>query len=262
MLAQSSITFPNFEKDPAKLLILELQQRLRMLQLACYMLKIPVLIIIDGFDFSGRTDVVKILSEKMDPRGYRVYPILDRVVEEYLYPFMWKYWKIIPENGNIAVYLSSYYSELINARFFKKIKSKQLENYLDECKKFEQQLTTNNLLLVKLFLYIDHAEQNHRLKKLSSKKSTSWSISNNQYLINKKYERWYAIANEILAQTSYSFAPWSILYATNKKSTQIGALTLIKQKIESRVIIQEMSPDLIDSLNTGLPIKNNTGDFQ
>ena len=85
--------------------LLEAQQALRKYN------KSPVIIIFAGVDGAGKGETVNLLNEWMDPRWIttRAYDLPTQ--EEQERPEMWRYWRDLPANGKIGLFLSSWYSK-------------------------------------------------------------------------------------------------------------------------------------------------------
>ncbi|ASM49600.1 hypothetical protein PESP_a1489 [Pseudoalteromonas espejiana DSM 9414] len=72
----------------------QLQKRMLHIQQAYFRQGLRAIIVIEGWDASGKGGAIRRLTEKLDPRGYRVYPITAPSSEEqskhYLYRFQKK----------------------------------------------------------------------------------------------------------------------------------------------------------------------------
>ena len=69
--------------------------------------KVPVLILFAGVDGAGKHETVDLLSEWMDPRWLRTRAYGEPTEEEKLRPKMWKYWRDLPGEGEIGLFLSA-----------------------------------------------------------------------------------------------------------------------------------------------------------
>lgn len=236
LVEQAQRDVPKIDKTQAKAQVKELQQQLWLLQHACFKLGIPVLVIVDGFQMSGRSSTTQVMSKRMDPRGYRVHAMLStRVTEDLYYPFMHRYWTTIPELGKIVVFDGSYYTEVVKARLNNRLRKRHLEALVTEFESFERQLANSGMIVVKLFLYLSKTKQKERFTKLSGKESTSWMISSREKMWVKKYDEFYTLTDQIVEQTNFSFAPWQIINASSKTGSEVAVLTAVKKAVEERI---------------------------
>ena len=90
--------------------IKELGEQLGELQRVCREKKIPVMIAFEGYGAAGKGLQIGNLIQALDPRGFKVYAVKNETEEEWMHPFMWRFWTKIPEKGRIAIFDTSWYS--------------------------------------------------------------------------------------------------------------------------------------------------------
>ena len=78
-----------------------LEPCLARLQRECKELGIPVLIVFEGFDASGKGVQINKLIHPLDPRGFKVFAIKEETKEESMYPFLWRFWTKTPEKEGL-----------------------------------------------------------------------------------------------------------------------------------------------------------------
>lgn len=144
----------------------KLMPKLSRLQRECREQNIPVMIVFDGFDAAGKGLQIGKLIQAFDPRGFEVHTVEKESREEKLRPFMWRFWKRMPEKGRIAIYDSSWYRKVIAERFDKKISKEELEKSYNSICSFEKQITDDGILLIKFFLSIDQERAEETIREI------------------------------------------------------------------------------------------------
>ena len=76
--------------------------------------KVPVIIVIEGWNASGITMAVHEIVRGLDPRGYALHAIEKPSTEEKGHSFLWRFWLRIPARGRIALFARSWYSRAIS----------------------------------------------------------------------------------------------------------------------------------------------------
>ena len=76
-----------------------LEAKAGLLQRECRELKIPVIILFEGFGASGKGTLINSLIHALDPRGFRVYAINGESEDEIMRPYLWRFWTKTPEKG-------------------------------------------------------------------------------------------------------------------------------------------------------------------
>ena len=133
------------EKSKYKPAIKKLEQQLGALQREAKNHKIPMIFLFEGWDAAGKGTLINRLALALDPRGFKVYPVLPPNEEESLRPFLWRFWIKLPEKGEMCIFDRSWSGRLIEQRVEKAIKGDVLLQAYNEINSFERQLS-NNLL--------------------------------------------------------------------------------------------------------------------
>lgn len=123
----------------------------------------------------------------------------------------------MPAKGRIAIYDTSWYRKVLRDRFDKKTKKKELAKAYDSICSFEEQITDDGTILIKLFLAIDKKEQKKRFDKLSESRETAWRVSKGDFRRNKEFEKYEAMNEEMLVRTDTEYAPWTIVEAADRR---------------------------------------------
>ena len=106
--------FDKFENPYSSFKRSELGDKLAKFERLVNNLDIPVLIIIDGWESSGKGFVLNDLIRELDPRLHKVSVFENPTEEERERPFLWRFWKKTPAKGNMAVFDRSFYFNLMN----------------------------------------------------------------------------------------------------------------------------------------------------
>lgn len=86
----------NLTKKEVKPLMEKLDMRLSELQREARALGIPVMILFEGWGAAGKGTLINRLIQPMDPRGFKVFTIQEASEEEYMRPFLWRFWTKTP----------------------------------------------------------------------------------------------------------------------------------------------------------------------
>ena len=81
-----------------------------------YQQKRPVIIAFEGWDAAGKGGAIKRITEKLDPRGYVVYPISAPQGEDKTRHYLYRFWRRLPEPGQIAIFDRSWYGRVLVER--------------------------------------------------------------------------------------------------------------------------------------------------
>ena len=141
------------EKSKYKAIVQELEQKMGELQREAWKLKIPIIVLFEGWDAAGKGTLINRMALSLDPRGFEVYPIHPPSEAERLRPFLWRFWTKIPQRGRIAIFDRSWCGRVLEDRVDKTVKKSVWLNAFDEILSFERQLINDGYLILKFFLH-------------------------------------------------------------------------------------------------------------
>ncbi|HSE40860.1 MAG TPA: hypothetical protein VLH08_08850, partial [Acidobacteriota bacterium] len=119
-----------------KNLLPSLQERLRQLQQEIRTAHIPVIIVFEGWDLTGKGAIVRMLSERLDPRGAHSYPIYPATEQESQYHFLRRFWLRLPGRGDIVIFYHSWYGRVLGDRVEKRCSKKEWKSAYQEINEF------------------------------------------------------------------------------------------------------------------------------
>ncbi|MEL1134522.1 phosphate--AMP phosphotransferase [Desulfitobacterium sp. THU1] len=197
-------------------------------------LKIPVMIIIEGWESSGNEHIINDLIRELNPRNHHVREYDYEHSVEKDKPVMWKYWKLLPKKGDLTILDRSYYFDLLSDITIEK---KDLHKRYELIKTFEQQLIDDHMLILKFFLHIKKKTHRERLEELKKDKDRSFFITDIDEKQSKNYKDYEGHIDKILKKTNFNFSPWQIVSAEDLKLAAkeiIGKTTAaVKEKIDT-----------------------------
>mgnify|MGYP002612672805 CR=1 FL=1 len=223
------------DKEEFKEKMPELERKIAGLQRRCRELKIPVMIVFEGFDAAGKGLQIGRLIRNLDPRGFEVFPIKEETEEEQMHPFLWRFWTKTPEKGRFAIFDGSWCRKVLIECFDGKVKGFEAAEAYGAIRAFEKQLTDDKMVLIKLFLAIDQQEQKKRMKKLQKQKETAWRVEKGDLERNRRYEDYLSIAEELLRKTDSDDAPWTVIEATDERFAEVKIYRTVVAALEEAV---------------------------
>lgn len=239
----------NFTKKESKKLIENLGMELSFLQRECKRLQIPVMIVFEGWGAAGKGTLINRLIQPMDPRGFKVYTIGQASEEEYMRPFLWRFWTKTPAKGRIHIFDRSWYQRVIYDRIDQGLDRDQLRNAYNEIVFFEENLTLDNHLIIKLFLHISKKEQKKRFKKLESSPETKWRVTERDWRHNEQYDDYLHSYEEMIEKTDTEFAPWTIIEAEDREYAEVKILSTVVTAMKNKLAEAEAKKAAADADN-------------
>ncbi|MBR1752531.1 MAG: polyphosphate:AMP phosphotransferase [Ruminococcus sp.] len=195
--------------------------------------KLPVIVLFEGWGASGKGTLIANTIKLLDPRFFKVTSTVTATAEERRYPFMKRYFEGIPEYGKLSVMDRSWYRELAAAKIEEDIPVDEYDRRLESIRIFERQLTDDGYLIIKLFLDIPKEEQKKRYDKLSKSGSTKWRVTDKDIFQHKHFDKYAKAFDNMLASTSFEFAPWYVIDAQDKQFARYTLFEILVGQISA-----------------------------
>jgi AMP-polyphosphate phosphotransferase len=196
-----------------------------------YVQQRPVIIVFEGWDAAGKGGAIRRVTEKLDPRGFVVYPIAAPKGDEATHHYLWRFWNRLPEAGQIAIFDRSWYGRVMVERIEGFCNEAAWKRAYREINYFERQLVDFGTILFKFWLHISPDEQLYRFESRDGDKRRSWKLTDEDWRNREKWSLYEAAVNEMLLKTSTLSAPWTVVEANSKTYARIKILRTLVEKL-------------------------------
>jgi polyphosphate kinase 2 (PPK2 family) len=203
-------------RDDYKLALPGLQQRLYDLEKACWEHAIPTIIVFEGWDAAGKGTAISALTQRLDPRGFKLYPITGARTYEQQRPWLWRFWLKVPDRGEMVIFDHSWYGRVLEDRVEGTIPERAWRDAYRDIVEFERVLADDGAAILKFFLHISRKEQRERFEAIEKDPLEAWRVSDADWARHKKYDQYLSAIEEMLELSESEFAPWTIVEATSK----------------------------------------------
>ena len=195
-------------------------------------LKIPVIIVFEGWRFSGISTTINRLTYALDPRGYRVHPTLQPDETERAHPMLWRFWMNTPVKGQIAVFDRSWYTDALLLCPEENKKTVFSPGTLLDIIHMEEQLVDDGAVIIKFFLHIRKKEQKLRLKKFQDLHSGFSPDDSRAPKRLRDYDYMLPKLDMLISKTDIPQAPWTVVNANDRRFATVTVYEMIITRME------------------------------
>jgi polyphosphate kinase 2 (PPK2 family) len=228
------------------------QIQLRELGYQVYLRKRPVIIVFEGWDAAGKGGAIKRITEKLDPRGYVVYPISAPHGEDRTRHYLYRFWRRLPERGQIAIFDRSWYGRVLVERVEGFASEAEWKRAYKEINSFERQLRDFGTIVAKFWIHISREEQLRRFEERKAIGYKEWKLTEEDWRNREKWAAYEDAVEQMLVKTSTATAPWTLIEGNDK----YWARTRVLAKLV-KILSTEMGYQPADPLRKAEPMKNN-----
>lgn len=236
------------EKDEMKLRLSTARKQLYDLQMKIKEHKIPVIVLFEGWGTSGKGSTIGKVIRNIDPRFFKVVTMSEPTDEELRYPFLYRFFKEIPEAGKFTFLDSGWLEQICREHLEGKTDEKEYASRIESVRNFERQLTDNGYLVLKFFMQIEKKEQKKREQDLLESKDTKWRVSLFDQWENTHYKKCKKAFSKYMSDTNASSAPWYIIDAGDQKWAELQVMETLVSNIEVALQNQAHSVPILQNV--------------
>lgn len=208
-----------------------LQLQLRELAYRLYVEKRLLIIVYEGVDAAGKGGNIKRITERLDPRGYEVFPIAAPVGDDKTHQYLWRFWRRLrpPDEKQVLVFDRSWYGRVLVERVEGFCSEADWKRAYREINEFERQLADTGAILVKFWIQVSKEEQLKRFDERENSRYKAWKLTDEDWRNRGKWDQYGDAVEEMVLKTSTLTAPWTIVEGNDKDYARIKTLrTLVE----------------------------------
>ncbi|MDD1709190.1 MAG: polyphosphate:AMP phosphotransferase [Methanoregulaceae archaeon] len=197
--------------------------------------RVPIIIVVEGWNASGITMVISELIQNIDPRGFSLHSIGSPNDEERARPLLWRFFTKIPAKGRIAIFARSWYSRSLAEQLSGIEWKSGMRSSITAINSFERQLADDGAIILKFFLHISKEEQRRRLDERERNLLTSWMITKGDWDFHHHYDSYKPVIEEFIQETHKSYAPWTIIEATDSNYARLKVYSTVVKRLKKHL---------------------------
>ena len=213
----------------------QLQRRLYDLQTASWKAGVASIILFEGWDAAGKGGAISTLTQRLDPRGFKLHPIRGARTYEKMRPWLWRFWLKLPNYGEMAIFDRSWYGRVLVERVEGLTPEQAWRKAYRDIADFEWALSDDGYVLIKFWLHISQEEQRRRFKLLQKDPLKSWHVTEEDWDHHYKYDQYLLAVEEMMERTETEWGPWTIVEATSRWWARVKVLNTIIAALTERL---------------------------
>jgi polyphosphate kinase 2 (PPK2 family) len=218
------------------------QIQLRELGYQVYLQKRPVIVAFEGWDAAGKGGAIARIAEKLDPRGYVVYPIGAPQSEDKTHHYLYRFWRRLPERGQIAIFDRSWYGRVLVERVEGLAGESEWKRAYQEINSFERQLRDFGTILLKFWIHISQEEQLRRFEERKAVGHKAWKLTDEDWRNRGKWDDYLQAVEEMLVKTSTTVAPWCLVEGNDKHWARVKVLAQVVKVLSRELAYRPADP--------------------
>ena len=191
-----------------------------------------MIILFEGRDAAGKGGTIRRVTRYMDEKHYRVVALGKPTEEQKTQWFYQKYIQHFPRGGEIVLFDRSWYNRAMVESVFNFCTEKEYTDFMNGVKGFENDLTRQGIILVKLYYSVTKDEQARRFERRKNDPLRQWKLSEIDMQAQERWDDFTETKYNMIKQTHSHSAPWTIVRSKDKQKARLESLKVILNSVD------------------------------
>jgi len=212
--------------------------------------KIPMIVVFEGRDASGKGGTIRRITRYMNEKRYRVVALGKPTEEQTTQWYFQKYVERFPTGGEIVIFDRSWYNRALVEPVFGFCTKTQYRDFLRGVVGFEKDLVRQGTVLVKLYFSVEKETQEKRFDRRINDPLRQWKLSEIDVQAQEYWDDFTEVKHRMLERTSTGTAPWTIIRSNSKAKARLNTMKVILNAVD----YDERNPELDFTTESGIVI--------
>src|SRR5208283_2899914 len=154
----------------------------------------------------------------------------------------YRFWRRLPELGQIAIFDRSWYGRVLVERAEGLATEDEWKRAYKEINSFERQLRDFGTILVKFWIHISREEQLRRFEERKAIGYKEWKLTDEDWRNREKWGGYEAAVEEMLVKTSTRSSPWCLVEGNDKYWARAKVLGRLVEILSAELNYQPADP--------------------
>ena len=188
-------------------------------------------IVFEGWDAAGKGGAIRRVTAAIDAALYHVARISAPTDEELAQPYLWRFWRRLPDAGRISIFDRSWYGRVLVERIEGYARAEEWRRAYDEINAFERQLVEAGVVLLKFWIHIDREEQLRRFAAREQDAAKQHKITADDYRNRERWHHYEEAVTEMIERTDSRRAPWHLIAGNDKRWARVRVVRRIAKEL-------------------------------
>ena len=190
-----------------------------------------VIVIFEGRDSAGKGGAIRRLTERINPRFFRIIALPRPTEEEQTQWYFQRYVKEFPKAGEILFFDRSWYNRAVVEPVNGFCTDEEYNIFLKQVNDFERMITESGIQLVKIYMSISKKEQSKRFIEIKNNPLKIWKMSKVDEHAQELWDTYTDYKNRMFENTKNEGIPFKVIKANRKTEARVEAIEYLLNHI-------------------------------
>lgn len=183
-----------------------------------------IVVVFEGRDAAGKGGAIKRITERVDPRVFRVVALPEPSDREKTQMHFQRFLPHFPSAGEVILFDRSWYNRAGVERVMGFCTDQEYDHFLEVCPVFEEDLVESGVILVKYFFDVSCEEQEKRFMIRMTDPLRHWKLSSMDVESGRRWWQYTDAYQRMLEATDTPRASWIRVPADDKRRARLNCI--------------------------------------
>ncbi len=190
-----------------------------------------VIVIFEGRDAAGKGGAIRRITERINPRHYRIVALPRPSEEERTQWYFQRYINQFPKAGEIVFFDRSWYNRAVVEPVNGFCSENEYQTFMNHVNDFERMITESGIQLVKIYMSISRKEQAKRFEDIKNNPLKQWKISKVDERAQELWHSYTFYKKRMFENTKKGGIPFKVIKANRKTEARVEAIDYLLKSI-------------------------------
>lgn len=190
-----------------------------------------VIVIFEGRDAAGKGGAIRRITERINPRHFRIVALSKPTEEERTQWYFQRYIEKLPRAGEIVFFDRSWYNRAVVEPVNNFCTQEEYNIFMSQVNDFERMITQSGIRLVKIYMSINKKEQAKRFDDIQNDPLKQWKMTDVDRAAQGLWDTYTEYKAKMFENTKEGDVPWEIIKANRKTLARINAIEYLLSQI-------------------------------
>ena len=190
-----------------------------------------VIVIFEGRDAAGKGGAIRRITERINPRHFRIVALPRPSEEESTQWYFQRYVNQFPKAGEIVFFDRSWYNRAVVEPVNDFCTKEEYEVFMNHVNDFERMITDSGIILVKIYMSISKKEQAKRFIDIKNNPLKQWKISKVDEKAQDLWDSYTEYKNKMFENTKNGGIPFKVIKANRKIDARVEAIEYLLKSV-------------------------------
>jgi polyphosphate kinase 2 len=198
-----------------------------------------VLVIFEGRDAAGKGGTIRVLTERVSPRVFRVAALPAPSDREKSQMYIQRYMAHFPAAGEMVIFDRSWYNRAGVETVLGFCTPEQSRLFGERCPQVEAYIVSGGIRLIKYWLEVSEPEQEKRFRARIDDPRRQWKLSPTDLESRRLWYEYSRARDAMLEATDTDVAPWHLVRSNDKRRARLNCISHLLSQIPYEPIARE-----------------------